>query len=143
MVSVQYRFKIVPSLNLMFEKWEGSFGTAGLLAGLQQSAKHPDFWPGMDVVADFTKAQLDLRYKDMRALVGEVEGDHRFDTGRSAMIVARTLELGMIRMFQIMSEPSGHWRELRIFSDFAEARSWLELPESLEQPPAEEMIGDG
>ena len=138
-----YLFKIIPSLSLMFERWEGRITGEDAWAAVQTSAKHLDYRPGLDVVADFTDAQLELTYAEMRSFVSRVEADRQFDTRRIALIVARPLEMGMIRMFGMLSEGSGHWKDLRICSTFAEARKWLDLSESIELPPLEEMTGNG
>jgi hypothetical protein len=126
----------------MFEWWEGPLDEESLRSAVRNSAEHPDFCPGLDVVADFSRADLSLPSGDLRSFAESASRDSGLRTGRVAFIVGRPLEKGMLRMFGILTDGSEHWEDMNLFRTFDEARTWLGLPDSF-VPPSREEQGDG
>ncbi len=127
-----YRYRIEPSLGLLLDRFEGKMGWHDLWEGTLESAEDPEFRPGMNVVTDLTNAELDLGYKEMRELVSATVNAPTVRFGRVAIIAPGPLRYGLARMYDALSEEKGLYHELRIFSDFWEARTWLGLPEDVE-----------
>ena len=119
-------------MGLLLDRFEGKMGWHDLWEGTLESAEDPEFRPGMNVVTDLTDAELGLGYKGMRALVSETADAPTVRYGRVAIIAPGPLRYGLARMYAALSEVSGLHNELRVFSDFSEARTWLGLPEDLE-----------
>jgi len=123
-----YAYQIIPEIGLLCERWDGRFDADGLWEAVRPCRSHPDYKPGLDVLADFTRAELDLSYQTMLSTIEWTRGDRDLDTGRNAFVVAEPLQMGMARMYETLTHESNVWDDLRIFSSFEEARGWLGVP---------------
>ncbi len=127
-----HRYKIEPSFGLLIEKFEGKMGWNDVWEGMLRSTKDPEFRPGMNVVADLTTADLDLRIEKARELAIATSTAPSMKYGRVAVVAPGTLQFGLARMFGILSENSDIFAEYNVFSDFSKARTWLGLRQDVE-----------
>ena len=127
-----HRYRIEPSFGLLIDKFEGKMGWHDVWEGMLRSTKDPEFQPGMNVVADLTTADLDLRTEEARRLAIATSTAPTMKYGRVAVVASGTLQFGIARMFGMLSENFDIFAEYNVFSDFLKARTWLGLPEHIE-----------
>ena len=79
------------------------------------------------ILWDFTKADLsDLSSDDIKRLVYETKKiTAKRAGGKTAFVVGRDVEFGIIRMFDAYVEVEGVQIEFRTFRDSAAAKKWL------------------
>ncbi len=120
---MKYKYKIIPERNLVQETWEGQLSKQDLIAAFSQLSADPEWKKHMNVIADFRSAQIDLSTQDMQDYVHWVRQN---DTPKFlAIIVGRTVDFGMSRMFQILSE-TNFYEDSKIFYDLNQAEKWIE-----------------
>ncbi|MBL6935798.1 MAG: STAS/SEC14 domain-containing protein [Alphaproteobacteria bacterium] len=127
-----YRYEIRPSFNLIIDKFDGEMAWEDVFEGLQKCSKDPEFRPGMNVLGDMTTAAMDLRYEGMRRLTDSMSAAPTMRYGRVAVVAPESLQFGIARMFEPLSDKYNIVGEFRVFSDFSKARAWLGLPEDLD-----------
>jgi hypothetical protein len=77
----------------------------------------------LNVLADFREADANIAHEDMMS-IARFAGDRNF-AAKHAIVVKRQMELGMARMYELMSESVARG-QLRIFKDVDEAMAWLD-----------------
>jgi SpoIIAA-like len=83
------------------------------------------YQPMLNVLADFRAADANIAHDDMLS-IARFAGDRNF-AARHAIVVKRQMELGMARMYELMSESVARG-QMRIFKDIDEATAWLAGP---------------
>ena len=118
-----YDLFIDKELNVAFERFQGEITMQDFIGAIQESAAHPDWVAGKDLLTDLREAQLSLSYDEMTMVVESIPASQQID--KNAIVVRRDMEYGMARMFEMLSEKTVHWNEYRIFRDMDEAKQWL------------------
>ncbi len=86
--------------------------------------------PGLRILVDRTEASLTATPAEMRKLAAEVERETASVLSpKVACAVSRTVDYGMIRMFEALTEGRIRHR-FAVFRSITAAREWLEIPES-------------
>ena len=105
----------------------GEFDMDGLLNELSRFYDSPDYDPEMNVLWDLR--QLDglsgLATSELSRLVALVS--RRWVSSqprRAALVVSRMVDFGMARMYEMRMESVSR-QEIRVFTDFEQARQWL------------------
>ena len=105
----------------------GEFDMDGLLNELSRFYDSPDYDPEMNVLWDLR--QLDglsgLATSELSRLVTLVS--RRWVSSqprRAALVVSRMVDFGMARMYEMRMESVSR-QEIRVFTDFEQARQWL------------------
>lgn len=132
MSSPSYRHRFEPSLNLFVEQYDGKVHWRDFIESWKAASANPSFVPGMDDLIDLTRAEFDLGYDGMTKFVPASAAAPKETVNRIAILAPRPLQYGLARMYQSLSEESGAYKEMRIFSDLPDARSWLGLPDDFE-----------
>lgn len=116
-------YEILPERGLVLETFEGRVTVAALVPFFQSLYADPAWDPSFDGLADLTAATIDMDFDDMTKLVGYMRSSGSASRGRWAFVVGSTLNLGMSRMFQTLSDDLQD--DLRFFLDREEALRWL------------------
>jgi hypothetical protein len=120
---MKYDFFIDKSLNVLFERFKGEITYQNFRDAIQKSYNHPDWQKDQNVLCDLREAALLLSSDEMRQVIKSFPPDDQ--AGKLAMLISRDLEFGMSRMFEIISEDTGIWKEYKIFREISEAKQWL------------------
>jgi hypothetical protein len=89
-----------------------------------------DRWrSGMNVIVDYRLAELnDLTSSDAHALADTVKGlKDKVGTGRVAHVVSRTVDFGMVRMWENLIEDQVSF-DFRVFYSMDDALRWIVSP---------------
>ena len=84
----------------------------------------PSFQKGLSFLTDLRRAEMAIGYDEM---VRHVSNLPDLGIKKQAFIVARDLEFGMARMFEMLSEDIGLYDESRVFRDLEKGLEWLSL----------------
>ncbi len=122
---MQYDFVIDKKINIIFEKFEGTFTVSDLKKTFDQFTKHPDYQKDQNILSDFRQAELLLSSDEMYDYVNSVSDEDQVN--KLAIVVSRDLEFGTVRMFETLSETTSMWKELKIFRHMQDAKQWLGL----------------
>jgi hypothetical protein len=121
--NMQYSFVIDRQRNLVWESWRGRCSWQSIQQSLTELFEHPDYVQELDVISDFTDAELDFTYAEMRAHAAWASSSARH--GRFAMIVRRAVDFGLARMFQTMVENQHGVQKMQVFYSLAAAEQWI------------------
>ena len=128
-----YRHRFEPSLNLFIERYLGEITCRDAFESSVKAAETVarSQGPGhrVDCIVDMTDAKPDVDFEQVSELVSAFGTYEVLLVDRLAIIAPKQLQFGIARMFQMLSENLETYRQLRIFTDFPEARDWLDLPE--------------
>lgn len=116
-------YEIFPERSLVIETFEGRVTMTALVPFFQSLYADPAWDPGLNGLADFSAATIDMDFDEMSRLVGYMKNSGTASRGRWAFVVGSALNLGMSRMFQTLSEDLQS--DLRFFLDREEALRWL------------------
>ena len=99
---MKYSLRIAPEEHLINELWEGGLSYQEMIeAWKQQLLPHPEYRTGMNVLADYRNAQSNMTGDDVRRLSSWVI--NHIEVRYLAIVVDRTVDYGMARMFQIQT----------------------------------------
>ena len=127
-----HRYRIEPAVGLLIDNFEDPMDWRDVWNGMLRSIGDPAFRPGMNVVADLTRAHIDLRIEDARNLAVATSGAPTMKYGRVAVVAPDTLQFGVAQMFGLTAEQYEIFGAFQVFANFSEARKWLGLPEDFE-----------
>jgi hypothetical protein len=83
----------------------------------------------MDGLTDYRNAEIKLSYEAMRQLATASVSER---WGRVAIVVGRTVDYGLARMYRALTEFHGsHIQHFEIFTSLAEAEKWLSSSEQV------------
>ena len=120
---MKYKFFIDKEINVSFAKFEGEITSNILGEYIRESYNDPDWQKNQNSLCDLREADLLLSSDEMNEIVRSYAQDDQ--ANKLAMIVSRDLEFGMSRMFEILTEDKGIWKEYKIFRNITEAKQWL------------------
>jgi len=111
---------------MVFSRATGVVTVADVLGHMDRLSRHTDFRPEFSQIIDFREAA------EVRLSSDEVQEIARRNVfaaeSRRAILVTPGLQFGLARMFATYRELAGE-QGIHIFTDAAEARSWVSLPE--------------
>lgn len=104
----------------------GKITAQGFSKFLQDLLALPSWRQGMPILSDYREADAGgLSTEDIRSMAAEYARlSDRIGPGRSALVVAESLEYGIARMWISWTEMKTT-REIRVFQSLAEASAWL------------------
>ena len=121
---MKYAYEIIPERGLIKETWNGPITKQDLIEAIYRLIADPQWEKQMNVIADFRNAKLELTTQEMYEYADWVR--QKDSTKYLAIVVSRTLDFGMSRMFEMLTEPD-HYKDSRVFFDLADAEQWIEL----------------
>lgn len=127
-----HRYRIEPDLGLLIAKFEGTIGRDDVWNGILKSAHDPVFQPGMNVILDMTTAELDFGTEEAHRLVFEISTVPTLKYSQIAVVAPGAAQFGIARMIGALAQKYDFFDDYRVFSDFSQARAWLELPDEVE-----------
>jgi hypothetical protein len=127
-----HRYKIDPSVNLLIDKFDGRYEWRDAFAGIMTSTVDPKFRSGMDVVVDLSTADQDFDFNDANSMAVQISEVPDLKFGRVAIVAPSALQFGIARMFGSLAEDRDIFADFRVFSNFSDARAWLNLPSDFE-----------
>ena len=93
------------------------------MEGVSRLVADPEWKRHMNVVSDLRNARIDLTAQEMNEFANWVR---QRDTAKLlAIAVSRSLEFGMSRMYQTLTEPDDY-EDTKVFHDLTEAEKWVE-----------------
>jgi hypothetical protein len=123
--SMSFTYSICPDRHLLIHTWTGQVTLVELRQLVVAVRSDPLYRPKLNVLADFREADANIAHEDMLS-IARFAGDRNF-AAKHAIVVKRQMELGMARMYELMSESVARG-QMRIFKDIDEAMAWLEGP---------------
>ncbi|HEY5808049.1 MAG TPA: hypothetical protein VIT67_08780 [Povalibacter sp.] len=117
---------ILPEQNLVRQTMWGTVNAKALRDMTIAMRDDPQFRKGLDILADFRRARVDISYDEMLEFATFL-GRHGV-IGRQAIVVSGQLEFGMARMFEQLTELSVRRTDLKVFLDMEAAERWLGSP---------------
>lgn len=134
--SFVYKQRYDTALNLLVQVFEGPFDWPELLEASKQATEmlsaHPDHRPGMDCLADISRAEPQIDFDGARTAIAGVQDAPILKANRLALLASGSLQYGSARMYQSLSEGTGNFKEMKIFKEWSEAMEWLGLPDDFE-----------
>ena len=123
---MKYSLEIIPEKNLIKEIWEGELSYQDMIESWKQHLlSHPDYIKGMNLIADYRNAQFNITGDEVRRIAEWV--NTKIKVKYLAIIVTRTVDYGISRMFQSFSGGNySAWEESQLFYSFDEAVQWVE-----------------
>lgn len=121
------RYEIDQKLETTFTYYCGKVTQDEVLAHVRARRADPRYRPHFRTLIDCSGAMANLRFGDT-SKVAEFCHSHSVPpaTGRMAFYVPEQKAVyGTLRQLQVLLEPQN---EVRVFTDLAEARTWLGLP---------------
>jgi hypothetical protein len=109
----------------------GEITVEDIVEYVQQQMNHPDIRPGMHELVDMREATLELSYKKVQQLVGNIEPfNEKVGEARCALVSGKDISFGFARMYEMMAEQTGV--ETRAFRVMGPALEWLGIDDSAE-----------
>lgn len=110
--------------RLTIRAW-GQAELQGFLDYIRQALEHPGWKPGTPVLIDLSALDLASFPADHLRTLATSEGVNkdRIGPSRIALLVARPVEFGMARMWELLTQDRGMTR--RVFYALDEAEAWL------------------
>ncbi len=123
---MKYSLEIIPEKNLIKEIWEGELSYQDMIESwTQHLLSHPDYIKGLNLIADYRNAQIKITGDEVRSITEWI--NTKIKVQYLAIVVNRTVDYGISRMFQSLSEGnSSAWEESQLFYSFDEAVQWVE-----------------
>jgi hypothetical protein len=132
-VEWQITFSDEPEL-MVIRAW-GAATPEGFKAYFAEAVGHPRWRPWVDCLLDFRDLDLAvLPTEQLKALAAFFsENNEGVAASHVAIVVTRSVEFGVARMWTTLSEDVG--MNQRVFYDLEEARAWLAAQEPHRGPP--------
>ncbi len=109
---MKYTYEIIPERNLVRETWKGQISKRDLIEAISRIIADPEWKRHMDVISDFRNAQIELSTQETKDYADWIL---QKDTPRyQAIVVGRTLDYGMARMFEVLTGPD-HYDDSYVF----------------------------
>jgi SpoIIAA-like len=121
--SMSFTYSIDPGRRLLVHVWTGQVTLIALRQLVIAVRNDPLYRPQLNVLADFREADANIAHEDMMS-IARFAGDRNF-AAKHAIVVKRQMELGMARMYELMSESVARG-QMRIFKDIEEAHAWFD-----------------
>ncbi|MBB6094730.1 hypothetical protein HNQ60_003617 [Povalibacter uvarum] len=118
-----FKYTIHPELNLIRQTLWGRVTAAELRDLASSMWADPAYRKKLNILADLRTAEVDIPYDDMMEYTRFLSGNS--DIGRQAIVVGRSLEFGMARMYEQLTENNVSRSGLRVFFEIEEAERWL------------------
>jgi hypothetical protein len=110
--------------DLITRTLTGQFPIEDVIRELQETAKHPDYHPGMKSLNDLREFVPVSDSSNVRRMAEYLLANAAEREGlRAAIVVSRTVDYGMARMLQALADTPSF--SLAVFYDLDEAKQWL------------------
>ncbi len=121
-------YEIVEDSGVIIASAVGQFSGAIWLEARKRMFEDPDFRPGLNVLLDLSRAELDEAKKEKTAEGAQKFGDHASRIGhiRFAVVAKSDLAFGVSRAWGAWLSSAG-FVEVNVFRDMDAARDWLGL----------------
>jgi len=122
---MKYSLEIIPEKNLIKEIWKGELSYQGMIEAWEhQLLVHPEYRARMSLVADYRNAQFNLTANEIERLAEWV--NTKIIVKYLAVVVTHTVDFGISRMFEILTDKdSSVWEECIVYYSIEEAESWM------------------
>lgn len=109
----------------MYVQFVGVVTGDDFVAARAEAASQPGFDPTFDLVLDLRRADLSgLTSSYLRSLASSTS---LTPDSRRAIVVNSAVHYGIVRMYQLQRENAGGTESSQVFTDLAEALTWLGL----------------
>jgi len=114
------------ALSCLIISANGPATVQDILAFVHEALNDDRWRSGMNAIVNYSQAELDaLTSSEIHTLANAVEGlKEEIGAGRIAHVVSRTVDFGMLRMWENLVEDHVHF-DYRIFRSMDNARRWL------------------
>jgi len=124
---MQFATSVNSAYQIRCHAISGEFSMDSLLSELSRFYDSPDYDPEMNVLWDLRRLNglSGLATSELTRLVTLVS--RRWISSqprRAALVVSRMVDFGMARMYEMRMESVSR-QEIRVFTDFEQARQWL------------------
>ena len=110
--------------DLITRTLTGQIAIEEIIAGLQETAAHPDYHAGMKSLNDLRGFVPVSDSSNVRRIAEYLLANAAEREGlRAAIVVSRTVDYGMARMLQALADTPSF--SLAVFYDIDEAKQWL------------------
>lgn len=131
-----FHHRFEPSLNLFIERYIGDIDANGALeSSLKAAETVAEFVdPGhrVDSLLDMSDSVPHADLYEILQLIKAWESSKVLAVDRWAIFAPTSIQFGIARVFQLLSDNLDSHRQLRIFTDLSKARDWLGLPADFE-----------
>jgi hypothetical protein len=118
-------FSIDKEDNIVYRTLRGEVRVDEVLASLEETAKHPDYRPGMKSLNDVREYTPRSTSSDVRQIAEYLLGHADVRKGLvAAVVVSQAVSYGMTRMLQALADNPDF--SISVFYDLEEAKRWLE-----------------
>ncbi len=115
--------RIDTAQRVVFVEWRGSFTAEEASSSHRSLRDNPEFASDFRALTDMRDVtKFELTNSELRAIAERSPYD---GTARRAVVVDRTVQYGMARMYQAFRDEDA--ATFKVFEDMAEAREWLGL----------------
>ena len=130
-------FTYLPEHNLYIRRFSGRVGFEQIVASIEEQIADSRMQGDVVSIEDVRDMDLDLLYEiNTETLRRFKDGVHRFmdlcGDIKTAVIVDKTVQFGLVRQFGFLAEREGF--AVRPFKTIEEARTFLDIPRSLSLP---------
>jgi hypothetical protein len=120
---MEARYEICTVQGYVEEVFEGSITKTELVEFFNRMLADPKWRPNLNILVDLSGASVDLNFDDMYAVVGFLKTAAVESHPRCAFIAPQTVNYGMLRMYESLSDDLHD--EMRLFTERNEALEWL------------------
>ena len=126
--NMNYSIEFDAENDFFLIRTEGAFDIAVFCRLADELLSHSAWSPGKDCLFDYRKTDfVDSALEDLKTASNLHKSKNDLvGPGRSALVMTDITNFGMGRMYQGLTEPSVATR-FRVFTDFAEAQSWIAI----------------
>ena len=119
---MDFQYTIYPEKKFIKERLTGVVILADLINALKKIYSDPQWLPQYNCIVDLRRAELELRYQDIRNLIEFQKQYPRAIRGQRAFIADNDKNFGIMRMYHALSSELGF--EVNIFKTKADAMDW-------------------
>jgi hypothetical protein len=121
---IEYSIDIKRGLSI--HTCTGTIGANDLLRAINTLYSSPDYSHSYHSLWDFRDCTANLSSDEMRRIVDLEQTDQKGPgAGKVALVVGKTLDFGLARMYHMLSEQKVD-RPLMVFRDYEDALKWIE-----------------
>jgi hypothetical protein len=114
--------------GILLLRFEGSVRAPDLHAAYSHPQTGRAYRPGMLVITDFSRAVLDVRYEEMRAVMEHIDamfGSAGGAPAGGAIVAPIDVTFGLSRMYKLLTGDT--YPTLEVFREWDDAIRWLEI----------------
>lgn len=115
-------YTVHPEFGYLEEIVKGVVTLQEMVDFLEGVVSDPNLSPEYNVLVDLSAAHIALRFDEMSVIAGMLKNDIRASRGHVAFVVSSTLNYGMVRMFEALSDDR---ITVQIFRERAAAEKWV------------------